>query len=123
MGTNKLEKILAITSGLFLTVAAVMGIKIQDDNKKLDKFEKSLSDNNSSLGDILETQKRIMANREATLDKLANAAAPDTTKSVTTQTVIPGKVVSQKVPTTSSSSGSSSKSSSSSSASKTTKTS
>lgn len=122
MGKNKLEKFLAVTSSLLLTVAVVLGIKIKEDDKKLTKFENSLGENNAAMLEVLETQRQIMVSREATLDKLANAAAPDTTKAVTTQTVVPGKVVTQKVPVVSSSK-SSSKSSSASSSSKTTKTS
>lgn len=99
---NKLEKFLAGTASLCLMAAAVLGIRIKDDEKKLDKLEGSLDEYNASIADILATQKQIMANREAIMDKAAVAAAPDTFKSVTTKTVIPGKTVTQKVKSSSS---------------------
>lgn len=98
---NKLEKFLAVASSLLLAVAVVMGIKIQEDSKKLSAFENNLSDSNANLLSILETQRQIMSSREATLDKLSTVAAPDTTRAVITRTVVPGKVVQQKVPVSS----------------------
>lgn len=97
---NKLEKFLAVISGLFLAVAIILGIKVKEDGKKLDKLEGNLNDYGTSIKDILETQKQIMANHKETLDKIAGAKAPDTFKTVTSKTVVPGKVIKQTVPKT-----------------------
>lgn len=99
---NKLEKFLAVLSSIFLMAIVVLGLKIKDDSKKMDKLENNLNDYNAGIANVLETQKQIMDNRQTTLDKIANAPAPDTTKTVTTQTVVPGKTVTQKVPVSSS---------------------
>lgn len=127
---NKFEKILTGFVSVSFVATAVMGMKIGEDNKKIAKLEEDLSAYNSSMADVLETQKSIIVGRETVLDNLEKAAAPETTQKVTTQTVVPGKVVKEKVPVASSSGSSSKKStstkssgSSSSSSSKTTKTS
>lgn len=97
---NKLEKFLAVISSLFLMAVIMLGIKIREDDKKLDKLEDNLNDYNASIADILETQKQIMANYKSTLDKVANAKAPDTFKTMSTRTVVPGKIVKKTVPKT-----------------------
>jgi len=122
---NKFGKILTGFAGASFVATAVMGIKIGEDNKRIAKLEEDLNGYNSSMAEVLDTQKQIISGREAILGNLAKAAAPETTKKITSQTVLPGKTVTQKVPvaTKSSSKSSSSKSaSSSSSSSKSSKT-
>lgn len=99
---NKLEKFLIGLSSLFLMGMVVMGIKIQEDEKKLNRLGEKLNSYSAGVENVLNAQKEIMANREEVLDKIVAAPAPATTRNVTTKTVVPGKVVTQKVPVTSS---------------------
>ncbi|KKR21110.1 MAG: hypothetical protein UT50_C0013G0013 [Candidatus Moranbacteria bacterium GW2011_GWA2_39_41] len=98
---NKFEKLLFTITGLLAMALIVFGIKIKEDDKKIATIQNDLSDISNSIGNSLNMQKQTMASREALLDKIAAAPAPYTTKAVTTQVVVPGKVVPQQVPVTS----------------------
>jgi len=98
---NKFEKILIVITGSLTTLLIIFGIKIDEDDKKFVAIQDNLNNVSSSIGNSLDMQRQIMANREALLDEIAAAPAPDTTKAVTTQVVVPGKVVPQQVPVTS----------------------
>lgn len=122
IGKNRFEKFLMGLSSFFLGVILILGIKIDDTGKKLENVKNDLESGalNNSLAD---NQNMVSSTREKILSEVANSPASDVEQKVTTQTVIPGKIVKEVVPATSKSSSSSSKSSSSSSSSKTTKTS
>lgn len=98
---NKLEKVLITITGLLVMALIVLGIKLKDDNQKFSAAQDDLNNFGSSIQNALDMQKQIMASRGDLLDKIVAAPAPDTTKAVTTQVVVPGKVVPQKVPVTS----------------------
>ena len=124
---NKFEKALIGLSSFLLGVILILGIKVDDTNRKLAVIKADLE--SGALDDTLATkQTMVSATREKILSEVANSPASDIEQKVTTQTVIPGKTVKEVVPvTTKVSSGStktsSTKSSSASSSSKTTKTS
>jgi hypothetical protein len=122
VGKNRFEKFLISLSSFFLGVILILGIKIDDASKKLENVKNDLESgalNNS----LVDNQNMVSSTREKILSEVANSPVSDVEQKVTTQTVIPGKIVKEVVPATSKSSSSSSKSSSSSSSSKTTKTS
>ena len=98
---NKLEKVLIVITSLLAMALVVFGIKIKDDDKKLAAIQNDLNNFGSSIQNTLDMQKQVMTSRGDLLDKIAAAPAPDTTKAVTTQVVVPGKVVPQQVPVTS----------------------
>jgi len=88
---NRLEKFLAALSGFFLMVVIVLGIKINNDNKKINLLLEGL--NADSVGSGQDSpQNKISQNREKTLSQVAHAPATDTVQHVTTKTVVPGKV-------------------------------
>lgn len=94
---NKFEKILIVITSSLTTLLIIFGIKINEDDKKIT----AIQDNLNNISSSLDMQRQLMASREALLDKIAAAPAPDTTKAVTTQVIVPGKVVPQQVPVTS----------------------
>ena len=98
-------------------VLVILGIKIQDDNKKLANAEDALRNVIDSSG-VTNSQNLINQARNKILQQAANAPAPDTATDVVVKTVTPVKTVTQVAPTSSSS-----KSSSKSTSSKKTKTS
>lgn len=98
---NKFEKLLIVITGSLTMLLIVFGIKINEDDKKIAAIQNDLNNVSSSIGNSLDMQKKMMVSREALLDKIATAPAPDTTKAVTTQVVVPSKVVPQQVPVTS----------------------
>jgi hypothetical protein len=98
---NKFEKLLIAITGLLVMTLIVFGIKIKEDDKKIATIQNDLNDISNSIGNSLNMQKQAITNREILLDKIATAPAPDTTKAVTTQVIVPGKVVPQQVPVTS----------------------
>jgi len=113
---NKFEKFLLSLSGFFLGVILILGIKIEDTNKKLESVKNQLSFN-PSVDALAENQKSINNTREKIIDTVTKAPAQDVTANTLTKTVIPGKIVPVTVKKISGGSSSSSSSS------KTTKTS
>jgi hypothetical protein len=107
---NKLNKFLISLLGIFLLAIVILLIKMSGDNKKLEKLANALADNPRDQK-IAQIQSQIINTREKTLSKIAHAPGSKSTAAATTETVIPGKVITKKVPVTSSSSSSSSKSS------------
>lgn len=118
---NKFEKVLISLSSFLVGIIFILGIKIEDTNKKLASIKDELG--SGVLDNTLDSQNMVSATREKILSEVANSPASDVEQKVTTQTVIPGKVVKEVVSVTTKVSSSSAKSSSSSSSSKTTKTS
>ena len=116
---NKFEKVLISLSSFLVGIILILGIKIEDTNKKLASIKNDLE--SGVLDNNLDNQNMVSATREKILNEVANSPVSDVNQKVTTQTVIPGKVVKEVVPVTTKVSSSSSKSSSSSS--KTTKSS
>lgn len=116
---NKFEKFLMSLASFFLGIILILGIKIEDTNRKLASIKSDLE--SGGLGNMLDNQNMVSATREKILSEVANSPVSDVEQKVTTQTVIPGKVVKEVVPVTTKKSSSSSKTSSSSSSSKTTK--
>lgn len=114
---NKFEKFLLSLSSFFLGIILILGIKIEDTNKKLERIKNDL-DIGPSADMLAENQASINQTREKIIDTVTKAPASDVTANTTTKTVIPGKVVPVQV-MKKTSGGSSSSSSSS----KTTKTS
>ncbi|MFA7209571.1 MAG: hypothetical protein WC120_04785 [Parcubacteria group bacterium] len=112
---NKMEKSLLGLSSIFLIIIAILGFKLNDDNKKIAQILENL---NAAAADnsVSGVQKSISQARESVLSGVANSPAKDIAQNITTNTVIPGKVIKQTVPVVS-------KSKSSSNTSKTTKTS
>lgn len=98
---NKFEKILIMTTGLLAMSLIVFGMKIKEDSRKISAIQNDLNNFNSSIGDSLAMQSQILSSREELINKIATAPAPDTTRAVTTQVVVPGKVVPQQIPVTS----------------------
>ena len=98
---NKLEKLLIVISGFLTMTLVAFGIKINEDDKKISSIQDSLNNTIFAAQNTLDAQKQAIASRESLLDKIVAAPAPDMTKSVTTQVVVPGKVVPQQVPVTS----------------------
>jgi preprotein translocase subunit SecG len=111
---NRLEKFLIALSSFFFGIILILGIKIEDTNKKLEKINKDL-DIGPSADVLASNQTAINQTREKIIDTVTKAPAQDITANTTTRTVIPGKVVPVQVTKTSGGSSSSS--------SKTTKTS
>ncbi|OGI16317.1 MAG: hypothetical protein A2Z52_02130 [Candidatus Moranbacteria bacterium RBG_19FT_COMBO_42_6] len=111
---NKFEKFLISFSSVLLGTILILGIKIEDTNRKLASIKRDLE--SGSLDITLDNQNIVSATREKILSEVANSPASDVEQKVTTQTVIPGKTVKEVVPVTT-------KKSSSSTSSKTTKTS
>ncbi|MDP1620375.1 MAG: hypothetical protein Q8M12_05280 [bacterium] len=110
-----MEKALLGLSSIFLVTIAILGFKLNDDNKKIAQMLGNLeaaSANNNVSG----AQDAISRTRENILSNAANSPAKDIAQNIITNTVIPGKVIKQTVPVASNSKTSSS-------ASKTTKTS
>ena len=99
---------------LSLGVILILGIKIEDTNRKLASIKNDLE--SGGLNNTLDNQNIVSATREKILSEVANSPASDIEQKVTTQTIIPGKVVKEVVPVTA-------KKTSSSTSSKTTKTS
>ncbi|PJA87173.1 MAG: hypothetical protein CO141_00835 [Candidatus Moranbacteria bacterium CG_4_9_14_3_um_filter_42_9] len=116
---NKFEKVLISLSSFLVGIILILGIKIEDTNKKLASIKNDLE--SGALDNNLDNQDMVSATREKILNEVANSPVSDVNQKVTTQTVIPGKMVKEVVPVTTKVSSSSSKSSSSSS--KTTKSS
>jgi hypothetical protein len=114
---NKFEKFLLSLSSFFLGIILILGIKIEDTSKKLERIKNDL-DIGPSADVLAGNQSAINQTREKIIDTVTKAPASDVTANTTTKTVIPGKVVPVQVTkTTGGSTGSSSSSS------KTTKTS
>jgi len=111
---NKFEKVLISLSSFLLGVILILGIKIEDTNRKLASIKSDLE--SGGLNNTLDNQNIVSATREKILSEVANSPASDIEQKVTTQTIIPGKVVKEVVPVTT-------KKTSSSTSSKTTKTS
>jgi len=88
----------------------ILGIKIEDTNKKLASIKIDLE--SGKLDNILDNQDMVSATREKILSEVANSPASDVEQKVTTQTVIPGKVVKEIVPVTTKKTSTSSSSSS-----------
>lgn len=118
---NKFEKVLISLSSFLVGIILILGIKIEDTNKKLASIKGDLE--SGVFDNKLDNQNMVSGIREKILSEVANSPVADVTQKVTTQTVIPGKVVQEVVPVTTKVSSSSTKSSSSASSSKTTKTS
>jgi hypothetical protein len=89
---NKLEKFLLGLSSIFLGIILILGIKIEDTNKKLKKIKDDL-DSNTSVDVLAGNQTAINQTRERIIDAVTKAPAQDITANTTTKTVIPGKVV------------------------------
>lgn len=114
MAKNKFEKFLLSLSSFFLGIILILGIKIEDTNRKLTSIKSDLESGN--LDNMLDNQNMVSATREKILSEVANSPVSDAEQKVTTQTVIPGKTVKEVVPVTT-------KKTSSSTSSKTTKSS
>ena len=89
---NRFEKFLISLSSLFLGIILILGIKIGDTNKKLEKIKNDL-DIGSSADVLAGNQTAINQTRENIIDTVTKAPAQDITANTTTRTVIPGKVV------------------------------
>lgn len=98
---NKFEKILIITTGLLAMSLIVFGMKIKEDSRKISAIQDELNNFNYSISNSLAMQSQVLSSREELLNRIATAPAPDTTRAVTTQVVVPGKVVPQQIPVTS----------------------
>jgi len=107
---NKFEKFLISLSSFLLGAILILGIKIEDTNKKLASIKIDLE--SGKLDNILDNQDMVSATREKILSEVANSPASDVEQKVTTQTVIPGKVVKEIVPVTTKKTSTSSSSSS-----------
>ena len=92
VGKNKFEKFLLGLSSLFLGVILILGIKIQDTNKKLEKIKNDL-DIGPAADVLAGNQTAINQTREKIIDTVTKSPAKDITANTTTKTVIPGKVV------------------------------
>ena len=99
-----------LISGTLLMALIILLIKMSGDSKKLEKLASALADNPGDKK-IAQIQSQIINTREKTLSKIAHSPGSQSTATATTETVIPGKVITKKVPVTSNSSSSSSKSS------------
>ena len=108
---NKFEKFLLSLSSFFLGIILILGIKIEDTNKKLERIKNDL-DIGPSADVLAGNQTSINQTREKIIDTVTKAPAQDITANTTTKTIIPGKVVPVQVTKTSGGSSSSSSSSS-----------
>jgi len=98
---NKFEKFLLSLSSIFLLVIVVLGFKIENDNKKIAQIlEISNANQGASNNDV------VSQTREQILSQAAKSGVQDITQNVAQKTVIPGKVITQKVPASPSSSSS-----------------
>jgi hypothetical protein len=97
---NKLQKFLIGLTSLSVLAVVVMGIKAQEDAKKVEKVKNDLAGSANQISQILSQQQGMLASRQATLDKISGGPAPDITQNTTVKTVVPGKTVTQAVPVT-----------------------
>lgn len=105
---NKLEKFLIVLSSFLTMVLAVFGIRIQADEKKIEKLSQgSIMD--AAVDPGLAFQVAIGDSRDYKLNIAAHAPLANSNTETLIKTVIPGKTITQTVPASSSSSSSSTK--------------
>lgn len=94
---NKMEKFLLGLAGFFAVVSAVLGFKLEDNERENQAIKESIANAKSASSNA---QEIISQNRELVLSKAAKSPAQEITQTVATETVVPGKVVKQVVPVT-----------------------
>lgn len=94
---NKMEKFLLGLAGFFAVVSAVLGFKLEDNERMNQAIKDSIANAKSASSNA---QEIISQNREQLLSKAAKSPAQEITQTVATETVVPGKVVKQVVPVT-----------------------
>lgn len=105
---NKLEKFLITLSSFLVMALAVLGIRIQADEKKIKTLASNLT-TDAQTDPGLAIQEAIRNNRDSKLNAAAHAPLTDSNTQTTIKTVIPGKTITQTVPGTTSSTSSSTK--------------
>ena len=92
-----MNKILIGLAGIFATIAMVLGFKVNDDKKNVEAAKNLLTESENNAGNA---QAVINQNREKILTKAASSPAQEVKQEITTETVVPGKVVAQPTTTT-----------------------
>lgn len=94
---NKAEKFFMSLAGIFAVVSAVLGFKLEDNEKTNQAIKDSIANARKESNNA---QQIISQNREQMLSKAAKSPAQEITQTVATETVVPGKVIKQTVPVT-----------------------